>query len=70
MKAAEIRELTDNELILRMEEHRREALNLRLQAQTGQLENTARIRIVRRDLARMMTEQTRRQNAVKVTEVQ
>ncbi len=60
MKAAEIRELTDEELVLRVEEHRREALNLRLQAQTGQLENTARVRQVRRDLARMMTEKTAR----------
>lgn len=60
MKAAEIRELTAEELELRLEECRRETLNLRLQAQTGQLENTARIRDVRRDKARLETERTAR----------
>jgi len=60
MKAAEIRELTGEELARAIEDHRREALNLRLQAQTGQLENTARIRQVRRDLARFLTEQAAR----------
>ena len=56
MKPADIRELTDDELRLAIEEHRHEALNLRLQAQTGQLENTARVRQVRRDTARLLTE--------------
>jgi len=60
MKAAEIREFTAEELELRTEECRRETLNLRLRAQTGQLENTARIRDVRRDLARLETERTAR----------
>lgn len=60
MKAADIREMTAEELRRSVEDHRREALNLRLQAQTGQLENTARIRLVRRDLARMLTERNAR----------
>jgi large subunit ribosomal protein L29 len=60
MKPAEIREFTDEELALRVEECRRETLNLRLQAQTGQLENTARFRDIRRDLARLETERTAR----------
>ena len=60
MKPADIRELTEEELIRALEEHRREALNLRLQAQTGQLENTVRIRLVRRDIARLLTEQQSR----------
>jgi large subunit ribosomal protein L29 len=60
MKAAEIRELTDEELTRAIEENRREALNLRLQAQTGQLENTARVRQVRRELARLETEHAAR----------
>lgn len=60
MKASDIRELTDEELAYGIVENRREALNLRLQAQTGQLENTARIRLVRRDLARLFTERTAR----------
>ena len=60
MKAADIRQMTEEELTRGMEENQREALNLRLQAQTGQLENTARVRLVRRDIARMLTEKTAR----------
>ncbi len=61
MKAADIRQMTDEELTRSIEEHRREALNLRLQAQTGQLENTARVRHVRRDLARLLSVETQRE---------
>jgi len=60
MKPAAIKELTDDELRLAIEENQREALNLRIQAQTGQLENTARIRVVRRDIARLRTEASAR----------
>jgi len=60
MKAADIRELTEEELVRAIDENRREILNLRLQAQTGQLENTARVRVVRRDIARLLTEQAAR----------
>lgn len=56
MKPAEIRELTDEELELSVRDHRREILDLRLQAQTGQTENTTRIRVARKDLARLLTE--------------
>lgn len=61
MKPADIREMTDQELVRAVEENRRESLNLRLQAQTGQLENAARIRVVRRELARLLTERRQRQ---------
>ena len=61
MKAADIREMTEEELARAIEEHRRESLNLKLQAQTGQLENTGRMRTVRRDLARLLTETTARE---------
>ena len=61
MKSAEIRELTAEELTRSLEDNRRELFNLRLQAQTGQLDNTARIRQVRRDIARLVTEQTARE---------
>ena len=60
MKAAEVRQMTSEELDRGIEEHHREALNLRLQAQSGQLENTARVRLVRRELARLLTEKTAR----------
>ena len=60
MKAAQIRELTSEELTRQLEEGRREAFNLRMQQQTGQLENTGRILVVRREIARLETEKTAR----------
>ena len=56
MKAAEIRELTDDELNKQLVDSRRELLNLRIQAKTGQLESGSRIRHVRHDIARILTE--------------
>ena len=55
MKAAELREKTPDELRAELERLKKEAFNLRFQAATGQLENTARIRAVRRDVARVKT---------------
>ena len=60
MKMSDIREFTVDELTKSIEDNRREFLNLRIQAKTGQLENTARMREVRRDIARMLTETTAR----------
>jgi large subunit ribosomal protein L29 len=54
-KAKDINELTTDELNARLRELKQEALNLRLQKATGQLENSARIRTVRRETARVMT---------------
>ena len=51
----EIRELTTEELISRLRDLKQEALNLRLQQATGQLENTARRKLVRREVARVQT---------------
>jgi large subunit ribosomal protein L29 len=51
----EFAELTVKELEARIRELKEEAFNLRLQQATGQLENSARIRLVRRDTARAMT---------------
>ena len=67
-KAAEIREMTEEELARGINESRRESLNLRLQAQTGQLENSARIRLLRRDLARFLTEKATRARSKPVQE--
>jgi large subunit ribosomal protein L29 len=55
MKAAEIRKLKDAELEEQLMDARHELLNLRFQTITGQLTDTTRIRIVRRDIARMET---------------
>ncbi len=60
MKPKEIRELTDAELSTRIVELSREKLNLKIQSRTGQLEKTARVRQVRRDIARLHTEATAR----------
>ena len=54
-KAKDINDLTADELQLRLRELKQEALNLRLQKATGQLENPARIRQVRRETAQVMT---------------
>ncbi|OPZ26482.1 MAG: 50S ribosomal protein L29 [Lentisphaerae bacterium ADurb.BinA184] len=65
MNPTKIRELTPDELTRALNENRRELFNLRLQQQTGQLESTARIRAVRRDVARLLTEINARQNRAK-----
>lgn len=51
----ELRELNDSELMLRLVEAREEHFNLRFQHATGQLDNTARLGAVRRDIARLET---------------
>ncbi len=60
MKSKEIRELTDAELVTKVADLQREKLNLKIQSRTGQLEKTARVRQIRRDIARIYTEQTAR----------
>jgi large subunit ribosomal protein L29 len=52
---AELRGLGDGELVGRLAEARRELFNLRFQLATGQLDNTARLGQVRRDIARLAT---------------
>ncbi len=55
MKAADVRHKTDDELNGDLEQLGKEAFNLRFQRASGQLENTARVRQVRRDIARIKT---------------
>ena len=55
MKAADVHAKTDDELKEQLIELRKEAFNLRFQAASGQLENTARVRQVRRDISRTKT---------------
>jgi large subunit ribosomal protein L29 len=54
-KAVELRELPDEELYVRMESAKEELFNLRFQLATGQLDNTARMKSVRHDVARIAT---------------
>ena len=53
MKAADIRHLTPDQRDEELEKLKKEQFNLRFQRATGQLENTARVRQVRRDIARI-----------------
>ena len=54
-KTKELSELTAKELEAKLRDLKEESFNLRLQQATGQLENSARIRIVRRETARVQT---------------
>lgn len=55
MKASDVRDLTVDQLKDELVKLKKEQFNLRFQAATGQLENTARVRQVRRDIARINT---------------
>jgi large subunit ribosomal protein L29 len=55
MKTSEARHLTADQLDEQLVKLRKEQFNLRFQRATGQLENTARVRQVRRDIARITT---------------
>ncbi|MCS6986433.1 MAG: 50S ribosomal protein L29 [Sphingomonadaceae bacterium] len=62
---AEIQQMSDAELQALLVQLKREQLNLRFQAATRQLEKPARIREVRRTIARIETERTRRARQAK-----
>ncbi len=55
MKAAEVHDLKDDELVAKLIDAKQEAFNLRFRQATGELENTARIGRARRDVARLLT---------------
>ncbi len=55
VKANEIRNLSTSEILKKIDELKTELFNLRFQLATGQLENTARIKQVKKDIARMKT---------------
>ncbi|ADK68701.1 LSU ribosomal protein L29P [Olsenella uli DSM 7084] len=63
MKYKDIRELSDEELAQKLEDGRAELFNLRFQMATSQLDNTARVTLVKRDIARVQTEMRARQIA-------
>ena len=56
MKAQEIRELSNDDLQIQLKEGRAELFNLRFQMATSQLDNTDRIRQVKKHIARVLTE--------------
>ena len=55
MKAQDLREKTPDQLREQLALLKKESFNLRFQQATGQLENTARVRQIRRDIARIQT---------------
>ena len=55
MKAADLRDKTPDQLREQLASLKKEAFNLRFQKATGQLENTSRMQVVRRDAARVKT---------------
>ena len=63
MKAAEIRNLSGEDLQAKLKEARAELFNLRFQMATSQLDNTARVKQVKKDIARLQTEMRAREIA-------
>jgi large subunit ribosomal protein L29 len=66
MKIADVRTLTDSELVTRKKEARQEQFNLRLQQQTGALEKPSRLNELRKDVAKLETVISERRLGLKV----
>ena len=66
MRARDLRDLTDDELGQRLVDTRQELFNLRFQSVTGALENTARLKLAKREIARILTVQHERNARQKV----
>ena len=62
-KITDLKVKTDDQLVEQLVELKREAFNLRFQAATNQLEKPARVRVVRRTIARIKTLQSQRTSA-------
>jgi large subunit ribosomal protein L29 len=61
-RPSELRELSDDELADRLTERRQELFNLRFQSVTGALENSARLKLTKREIARILTVQNERES--------
>ncbi|MFY1635892.1 50S ribosomal protein L29 [Solwaraspora sp. WMMB335] len=55
VSAAELRELSEKELVTKLREAKAELFNLRVQSATGQLDNNRRLQVIRREIARIYT---------------
>ncbi|HEX7582042.1 MAG TPA: 50S ribosomal protein L29 [Gaiellaceae bacterium] len=60
-RASELRDLSDDELGDRLKDRRQELFNLRFQSVTGALENSARLKLAKREIARILTVVTERE---------
>ena len=63
MKAKDLRHLTDQELENALHDRRQELFNLRFQSATGALENSARLKLAKREIARLLTVRVERERA-------
>ncbi len=66
LRARDLRDLTDDELDHRLADTRQELFNLRFQAATGAIENSTRLRLAKREIARILTTQHERNSKQKV----
>jgi len=64
LRARELRDLTDDELELRLTETRQELFNLRFQSATGALDNPARLKLAKREIARILTVRNEREGSL------
>ncbi|MEV6005514.1 50S ribosomal protein L29 [Streptomyces sp. NPDC051976] len=67
-KASELRQLGDEELVNKLREAKEELFNLRFQGATGQLENNSRLKVVRKDIARIYTLMHERELGIETVE--
>ena len=63
MKAKQLRELSDEDLVVKLRETRRELFNLRFQHATGQLDDPHKLSMTRREIARLLTIKQEREDA-------
>ena len=63
MRAKQLRDLTDDELERGSRERRQELFNLRFQSATGALENPARLKLAKREIARILTVRIERETS-------
>lgn len=61
MRVKDIRTMTDDEIADALAERRQELFNLRFQSATGALENSARLKLAKREIARILTVRTERE---------
>jgi large subunit ribosomal protein L29 len=61
LKAKQVRDMTDQELANALADRRQELFNLRFQSATGALENPARLKLAKREIARILTVRTERE---------
>ena len=65
MRARYLRHLSEEELATRLKDTRKELFNIRFQTATGALENTTRLRLARREIARILTVQSEQATSAK-----